>query len=98
MTNDFHTVIDRLAQQYHLICVNYDGFDDRMAERPFTDMLTVTKKSLVCSYPVIHRFQWDWPVTSEVACLGPSALRSFARGRQSALRSFATLIIYDFGH
>lgn len=44
MTNDFHTVIDRLAQQYHLICVNYDGFDDRMAERPFTDMLTVTKK------------------------------------------------------
>ncbi len=45
MTNDFHTVIDRLAQQYHLICVNYDGFDDRMAERPFTDMLTVTKKS-----------------------------------------------------
>ena len=41
---NFHTVIDRLAQQYHLICVNYDGFDDEKAEKPFTDMLTVTKK------------------------------------------------------
>ena len=41
---NFHTVIDRLAQQYHLICVNYDGFDDERAEKPFTDMLTVTKK------------------------------------------------------
>ena len=41
---NFHTVIDRLAKQYHLICVNYDGFDDEKAEKPFTDMLTVTKK------------------------------------------------------
>ena len=41
---NFHPVIDRLAAQYHLICVNYDGFDDEKATRPFTDMLTVTGK------------------------------------------------------
>lgn len=41
---NFHTVIDRLAEQYHLICVNYDGFDDEKETKPFTDMLTVTEK------------------------------------------------------
>lgn len=41
---NFHTVIDLLAERYHLICVNYDGFDDEKATRPFTDMLTVTGK------------------------------------------------------
>lgn len=41
---NFHTVIDRLAAQYHLICVNYDGFDDEKESKPFTDMLTVTAK------------------------------------------------------
>ena len=41
---NFHTVIGRLAEQYHLICVNYDGFDDEKTEMPFTDMLTVTEK------------------------------------------------------
>ena len=41
---NFHTVIDRLAAQYHLICVNYDGFDDEKETKPFTDMLTVTGK------------------------------------------------------
>lgn len=41
---NFHTVIDLLKEQYHLICVNYDGFDDEKAEKPFTDMLTVTGK------------------------------------------------------
>ncbi len=40
---NFHTVIDRLAEQYHLICVNYDGFDGD-SSKPFTDMITVTKK------------------------------------------------------
>ena len=41
---NFHTVIDRLAEQYHLICVNYDGFDDEKETKPFSDMLTVTEK------------------------------------------------------
>ena len=41
---NFHPVIDRLAAQYHLICVNYDGFDDEKETKPFTDMLTVTEK------------------------------------------------------
>jgi len=41
---NFYTVIDRLAEQYHLICVNYDGFDDEKATKPFTDMLTVAGK------------------------------------------------------
>lgn len=41
---NFHTVIDRLAEQYHLICVNYDGFDNEKETKPFTDMLTVTEK------------------------------------------------------
>ena len=40
---NFHTVIDRLAEQYHLICVNYDGFEGDKT-KPFTDMLTVTEK------------------------------------------------------
>ena len=40
---NFHKVIDRLAETYHLICVNYDGFDDHK-EEPFTDMYTVTEK------------------------------------------------------
>ena len=40
---NFHTVIDALASQYHLICVNYDGFDGDNS-KPFTDMLTVTGK------------------------------------------------------
>lgn len=41
---NFHTVIDRLAERYHLICVNYDGFDEEKETRLFTDMLTVTEK------------------------------------------------------
>lgn len=40
---NFHTVIDQLAERYHLICVNYDGFDGDNS-KPFTDMLTVTEK------------------------------------------------------
>ena len=40
---NFQTVIHRLAEQYHLICVNYDGFDGDNS-KPFTDMLTVTEK------------------------------------------------------
>ena len=49
---NFHAVIDRLAEQYHLICVNYDGFDDEMTTRPFTDMLTVTGK--IEDYIIAH--------------------------------------------
>lgn len=41
---NFHPVIDRLAEQYHLICVNYDGFDQDKKTKPFTDMITVTEK------------------------------------------------------
>ena len=40
---NFHTVIDRLAERYHLICVNYDGFEGDPS-KTFTDMLTVTSK------------------------------------------------------
>ena len=40
---NFHKVIDQLAERYHLICVNYDGFDGDNT-KPFTDMLTVTAK------------------------------------------------------
>ena len=40
---NFHPVIDLLAERYHLICVNYDGFDGDNS-KPFTDMLTVTEK------------------------------------------------------
>lgn len=41
---NFHEVIDALCEKYHLICVNYDGFDDEKKTKPFTDMLTVTEK------------------------------------------------------
>ncbi|WP_242839211.1 alpha/beta fold hydrolase [Pseudobutyrivibrio sp. MD2005] len=39
---NFGTVIDDLAEKYHLICVNYDGFDG--GDSIFTDMLSVTEK------------------------------------------------------
>ena len=39
---NFATVLDRLAEKYHLVCVNYDGFDG--SDLVFPDMLTVTEK------------------------------------------------------
>ncbi len=39
---NFATVLDRLAEKYHLVCVNYDGFDG--SETVFSDMITVTEK------------------------------------------------------
>ena len=39
---NFSTVLDRLGEKYHLICVNYDGFDG--SGSIFPDMITVTKK------------------------------------------------------
>lgn len=40
---NFANVIERLQQKYHLICVNYDGFDGKK-ENHFPDMITVTEK------------------------------------------------------
>lgn len=39
---NFGSVMDRLAEKYHLICVNYDGFDG--SSLVFPDILTVTEK------------------------------------------------------
>ena len=39
---NFGTVLERLGEKYHLICVNYDGFDGSGAI--FPDMITVTEK------------------------------------------------------
>jgi len=39
---NFGAVLDRLGEKYHLICVNYDGFDG--GDATFPDMLTVTSK------------------------------------------------------
>ena len=39
---NFGSVLDALAAKYHLVCVNYDGFDG--SGSIFPDMLTVTKK------------------------------------------------------
>ena len=39
---NFGTVLDRLGSKYHLICVNYDGFDG--SDLIFPDMITVTGK------------------------------------------------------
>ena len=39
---NFSPVIDRLAEKYHLILVNYDGFDG--SDLIFPDMITVTEK------------------------------------------------------
>ena len=39
---NFGTVLDRLGEKYHLICVNYDGFDS--SGTIFPDMITVTEK------------------------------------------------------
>ena len=39
---NFGTVFDKLAEKYHLICVNYDGFDGN--DEIFPDMITVTEK------------------------------------------------------
>jgi len=39
---NFAAVLDRLSKKYHLICVNYDGFDG--SDLIFPDMITVTEK------------------------------------------------------
>lgn len=39
---NFAAVLDALAEKYHLICVNYDGFDGKGTV--FPDMLSVTEK------------------------------------------------------
>ena len=39
---NFGSVLDRLEEKYHVICVNYDGFGD--SSLIFPDMLTVTEK------------------------------------------------------
>ncbi|MBP5793963.1 MAG: hypothetical protein J6W46_10035, partial [Spirochaetaceae bacterium] len=39
---NFGTVIQTLAEKYHLICVNYDGFDG--SGLIFPDIITVTEK------------------------------------------------------
>ena len=39
---NFYNVIDRLAEKYHLICVNYDGFDG--SDDIFPDIIKVTEK------------------------------------------------------
>ena len=39
---NFGTALDELSKKYHLICVNYDGFDG--SGSIFPDMITVTKK------------------------------------------------------
>lgn len=39
---NFGTVLEELGNHYHLICVNYDGFDG--SDQIFPDMITVTKK------------------------------------------------------
>ena len=39
---NFGTVLERLEEKYHLICVNYDGFDG--SGTIFPDMITITKK------------------------------------------------------
>ncbi len=39
---NFGTVIDTLSEKYHLICVNYDGFDG--SNTIFSDMNSVTEK------------------------------------------------------
>ena len=40
--SNFAAVLDRLGEKYHLICVNYDGFDG--SGTIFPDMMTVTEK------------------------------------------------------
>ena len=42
---NFGTVLDRLAARYHLICVNYDGFDG--SDLVFPDILTVVEKIMM---------------------------------------------------
>ena len=39
---NFGSVLDSLAEKYHLICVNYDGFDG--SRLVFPDIITVTEK------------------------------------------------------
>ncbi len=39
---NFAAVLERLGKKYHLICVNYDGFDG--GDSVFPDMITVTEK------------------------------------------------------
>ena len=38
---NFGSVLDKLGEKYHLVCVNYDGFDG--SGSVFPDMITVTE-------------------------------------------------------
>ena len=42
---NFGSVLDALEEKYHVICVNYDGFDG--SSQIFPDMLTVTQKIML---------------------------------------------------
>lgn len=48
---NFSSVIGRLSEKYHLICVNYDGFDGSGAV--FPDIITVTDKIEQYTLPVL---------------------------------------------
>lgn len=39
---NFGVVLEELGKHYHLICVNYDGFDG--SDKVFPDMITITEK------------------------------------------------------
>ncbi len=43
---NFGRVLDELKKHYHLICVNYDGFDG--SKNDFSDMLAITAKIENC--------------------------------------------------
>ena len=62
---NFSTVIDRLKEKYHLICVNYDGFDG--TDTVFSDMITITEK--IEKYIVENHngridVRWDHPLVA----------------------------------
>ena len=66
---NFGTVLERLGEKYHLICVNYDGFDG--SDLIFPDMITVTGKieRKVYQGPLRRENRWrDWLIFREHLC------------------------------
>ena len=77
---NFGTVLDRLGEKYHLICVNYAGLEGNDAV--FPDMITVTEKiEVIEQKPAKH---WDALVSAVLGAfaggLGTMMVTAFLGG------------------
>ena len=68
---NFAAVLDRLGEKYHLICVNYDGFDG--SGTIFPDMITVTESTSTMAFSAARI--WTRAESSAPGCSRSSLCR-----------------------